>query len=109
MPSLNQIKGSFSEDTALRYFQSQGYEFIARNVSLAGIEVDLIFKKQNVYYIIEVKSENLWSFDRPVSYKQVDRLKKAVEVFSDAKQASVRLFTAIVCKKDVQVYPLDDD
>ena len=45
MPSLDQIKGSFSEDTALRYFQKQGYEFIARNVSIAGIEVDLIFKK----------------------------------------------------------------
>ena len=105
---VEHIKGRTSEDTALNYFQSQGYEFIARNFSIFGIEVDLIFKKQNVYYIIEVKSENMWSFDRPVSYKQLNRLKKAAEIFSEDKQASVCLFAAIVQNKKVQVCRLDD-
>ncbi|MDE0152211.1 MAG: YraN family protein [Bdellovibrionales bacterium] len=105
---IDHIKGRISEDTALNYFENQGYNFVARNYSICGIEVDLIFKKQGVYYIVEVKSENIWSFEHPISYRQMKRLKKAVEVFSETKQVSVQLLVAIVQNKEVQVYSLDD-
>ena len=108
MPSLDQIKGSSAEDTALRYFQNLNYRLVARNFSIAGIELDLILKKQDVYYIVEVKSDNLWRTLRPVSKKQMDRIQKGAEILSDAQQASVRILTAIVCGRKVQVYPLDD-
>ncbi len=108
MPSLDQIKGSSSEDTALRYFQHLNYKLIARNFSIAGIELDLILKRRGVYYIVEVKSNNLWRTLRPVSKKQMDRIKRAAEILSDARQASVLILTAIVRGSEVQVYPLDD-
>ena len=104
------MKGRVSEDTALSYFKNQGYSFVARNYSISGIEVDLIFKKQDVYYIIEVKSENIWSFEHPIRYRQMNRLKKAVEIFSETKQVSTQLLVAIVQNEseEVQVYSLDD-
>jgi len=105
---VDHIKGQASEDTALNYFQNQGYNFVARNYSISGIEVDLIFKKQDVYYIVEVKSENMWSSDHPVSYRQKERLKRAVEIFSQVNQCSVQLLVAIVQNKEVQIYNLDD-
>lgn len=108
MVYADHIKGRASEDTALKYFQNQGYTFIVRNFSIFGIEVDLIFKKENTYYIVEVKSENIWSINRPISHKQMTRLKKASEMFSAEKQSSVRLFVAIVQNKKVEVYSLDD-
>lgn len=108
MVYVDHIKGRTSEDTALNYFQNQDYDFVARNYSISGIEVDLIFKKQGVYYIVEVKSENMWSFDHPVSYRQMKRLKKAVEIFSEISQVSVQLLVAIVQNKEVQVYNLGD-
>ncbi len=109
MEYLDHIRGRVSEDTALAYFQNCGYKFVARNFSIAGIEVDLIFKQQGVYYIVEVKSENIWSTQRPVHYKQLNRLKRAAELLSEEKQASVRLLVALVYNSKVQVYSLDDD
>ena len=105
---IDHIKGRASEDTSLNYFENQGYKFVARNYPISGIEVDLIFKKKDVYYIVEVKSENMWSFEHPISYRQMKRLKKAVEIFSEVQQASVQLLVAIVQNKEVQVYTLDD-
>ena len=109
MMYVDHVKGRASEDTALNYFLEQGYDLVAKNYLVAGIEVDLIFKKENVYYLVEVKSHNLWSAKWPVSYKQMNRLKRAAEIFSDHKQeASVRLVVAIVQGKRVQIDSLDD-
>ena len=108
MVSLDHIRGRLSEDKALSYFQEKGYHLIAKNYSVAGIEIDLIFKKENVYYIVEVKTHNLWSDKYPVSYKQMNRLKRAAEIFSDAQQASVRILIAIVQGEKVQIDSLDN-
>ena len=110
MPSLNQIKGKKYEDRALEYFQNQNYELIYRNVLIEGVEVDLVLRKNNTYYIVEVKSDNSWRLENPLSYKQLHRLKRAALALSETSQCSTRLLLALVNNKNqVQTYFLDDE
>lgn len=109
MPSLNQIKGRACENFALKYFQNQGYELIFRNVSIGNVEVDLVLKKDQTYFIVEVKSDNLWRMEHPLPYKQLFRLKKATQNLSEASQSSARLIIAFVKGEKIQIYPLDEE
>ncbi len=107
MPSIDQLKGQACERTALKHFSHLGYEFVAQNVFLYGIEVDLIFKKCGVYYIVEVKSDNIWRMESPLSHSQRMRLEKASHLFSEYSQKPVRLWIAFVKKEKVRIYSLD--
>ena len=110
MPSLQQLKGIASEDKAWKYFQSKNYQLIACRKSVAGVEVDLILKKDDVYYMVEVKTDNRWRMESPLPFKQLQRLKKAAEFFSHAFQCSTRLVMAVVkLSGSVEVYPLDEE
>ena len=110
MPSVNQIKGRLREDQALKYFQSKKYKLISRNTKIQNTEIDLLLKKDETYFIIEVKSKNIWREQNPVSYKQLARLKKAAHILNETSTGSTRLLAAFVDSKgQVEVYPLDED
>ena len=110
MLSPQQLKGLASEEKALKYFQRKNYQLIACRKSVAGVEVDLILKKDDVYYMVEVKTDNLWRMESPLPFKQLQRLKKAAEVFSSTLQCSTRLVMAVVkLSGPVEVYPLDEE
>ena len=108
MPSIDQVKGRTCEDMALQYFLRKGYKFVARNVFIYGIEVDLIFEKQEVYYVVEVKSDNIWRMEHPLSYSQKIRLEEITKLLSEYTQKSVRLWIAFVRKETVRIYSLDE-
>lgn len=73
----------------------------------AGVELDLIFKKDH-YKIIEVKS--IRHFDE-VSFrvhpKQIQRLLFAREILQETKQSAVELEFAFVCKEEILYLPVE--
>ena len=107
MPSIDQLRGKVCENTALKYFLGRGYQCVMQNTSLYGVEVDLLLKKEDTYYIVEVKSDNLWRREHPLSSFQKKRLEKVAQLFSDYTQKSTRLWIAFVNGKKVSLYSLD--
>ena len=102
-------KGKLSEERAWKYFENKGYQLIDRNVQLYGVEVDLILEKNNTLYIVEVKTNNLWRLECPLSSIQRNRLKEVALTLSNSRQCAVRLFLAVVSRnKQVQIFSLDD-
>ena len=108
MPSLDQIKGRAFESQALNYFQNHGFKLLSRNYKIGPIEVDLIFKKDQVYYIVEVKSDNAWRSLAPLSHSQRERLNQAASWLSESTGQAVRLLIAFVSHSQIKIYPLDD-
>ena len=104
----NQAKGILNENLAWNFFQKKEYQLIKKNFSFDGVELDLILKKEDVFYIVEVKSNNLWRLEHPLSFSQQTRLKKSALKWSETYQCATRLLLAIVQKnKKVQIFPLD--
>ena len=108
MPSLDQIKGRAFENQVLNYFQNRGFHLVAKNYKIGRVEVDLILKKDQVYYIVEVKSDNTWREFSPLSYNQKKRLSHAALGLSESTGHAVRLWIAFAKENQVKVYPLDD-
>lgn len=55
--------GNIWEEIAKKYLEWKGYFFIESNYQIKGWEIDLIMKKENITYFIEVKyrkNENYW-------------------------------------------------
>lgn len=72
----NQTIGQNSEDEVKRLFLARGFEFLAQRIKIHKSEVDLIFSKNNVVKLIEVKSlSHEWRvFDR-ISERQMNKLR----------------------------------
>ena len=71
-------KGEICEKSALSFFQKKGWELVAKNQRLEGVEVDLILEKPDSYMLVEVKSDNLWRREHPLQQKTK---KQAVKSF----------------------------
>ena len=92
-------KGEICEKSALSFFQKKGWELVAKNQRLEGVEVDLILEKPDSYMLVEVKSDNLWRREHPLSKKQKNRLLKAFSSFCEQHKKPVQIQLAIVDKK----------
>ena len=86
-----QLKGHQSEQAALDYFQYElsGYELLAQNQRVIGVEVDLLFQKAGVIHVVEVKT---YREGFPlISKTQLKRLKRVAVALSSRHRSSVRL------------------
>ena len=106
----NKIIGQRCEAIALQYFQENHYQLVAKNTRFYGVEIDLLLKKDQTYYMVEVKSNNVWRLEKPLTKKQTERLQAASSYFSEENQCSTRLMLALVTRstKKTQIYSLDD-
>ena len=58
--------GFAGEDLACRYLERNGYQIVERNKSYPRIcEIDIIAKKKNKYYFVEVKTRKTDAFGIP--------------------------------------------
>ncbi len=94
----NQKKGAFCEDTALAFFQKQGWQLHGRNQKVVGVEIDLIMKKPKSWLLVEVKSDNAWRREQPMSRRQRERLSRAFSAFCERSDQPVQILLAIVDK-----------
>ena len=109
MTSSDQKKGKLSEDCAWKYFENKGYRIVHRNVRLYGVEVDLLLEKNKTFYIVEVKTNNVWRLEIPLSPVQRTRLTEVALALSNRWQCAVRLILAVVHQnKHVQIFALDN-
>lgn len=77
--------GTLGESIAKKYLKEKGYKICFENINFSNQEIDIIAKKQNYYYIIEVKTSSEKSTSEPEDYinsKKLSNLKKAAYLFS---------------------------
>lgn len=68
--------GKFGEDTAVKYLQSKKYKIIARNVRNKAGEIDIVAKKGDELYLIEVKARKNITYGYPEEYVTKNKLQK---------------------------------
>lgn len=80
----NKLLGTFGEDMACSYLESNGYRIIERNFSCKAGEVDIIAMEGDTIAFIEVKcrtSTNYGSPSEAVSYYKQNRIVKTALFF----------------------------
>ena len=93
-------KGQQAEEIALQFFKKQNWQLVQRNQKIAGVEIDLIFyNKTKAWLLVEVKSDNKWRQDVPMSRIQRERLLKAWSYFCQQHNEPVQMQLAIVGDK----------
>lgn len=101
-------KGKWCEEKALAFFQKKGWKLRAKNQRLKGIEIDLILEKPNFYLLVEVKSDNLWRREFPISIKQKRRLQQAFSIFCEQHDKPVQIQLVIVDRKNnIHIFDFD--
>lgn len=73
--------GLWGENIAQDYLNNKGYRFITKNHKEGRFELDIIFKYEQQYIFIEVKTRNeSWGqiSDNYLSSRQTNNLKKAI-------------------------------
>lgn len=79
--------GIQGEEEATKYLKKQGYVIVAKNVKIAGVEVDVIVKKSNLLVFVEVKTRNGIIFGRGIEAIDKRRQKRYIR--------AAKAFTAI--------------
>jgi len=75
-------KGYKFEDIAKKYFEDQGYEFVAKNFTMRWGEIDLIFKNKDEYIFVEVKGvDRVEDITDYITNKKLKSLKKTIQYF----------------------------
>ena len=77
--------GNASETAAAEYLQAQGYEILDRNWKTKICEIDIVAKRDDVYFFVEVKHrKNDESGDglAAITPKKLAQMKKAVELYA---------------------------
>ena len=100
-------KGRLCEQQALAFFEERGWRLVAQNQRVKGVEIDLILQKPSAFLLVEVKSDNAFRKDHPLSREQKQRLQKAFTVFCEQQKKPVYIQLAIVGKAQVSVFDLE--
>lgn len=77
--------GDASETAAAEYLQAQGYEILDRNWKTKICEIDIVAKRDNIYFFVEVKHrKNDTSGDglAAITPKKLAQMKKAAELYT---------------------------
>ncbi len=77
--------GSTGEEAAREYLLSKGYEIIAHNLRLVGVELDIIARSNDILCFIEVKTRLSDSWGRPeefVDTRKQKRILRAASLFA---------------------------
>ncbi len=112
-------KAAAAEDAVARYLWLRGYRIVARNVLSRAGEIDIVARKRNTLYIIEVRSYVMGN-PRPsvgLSQDKMRRLLRAGQLFQrrrpELAACSLAIYLAEVCftaadKIDsIAIHPLD--
>lgn len=94
-------RGLDSEKIVLNFYQKKGYELLGQRVKTPFAEVDLIFQTpQGHALMVEVKTSNLSEFQNyRISYKQKNRLLRALQFLSVRLDVLIEVHWAFVTKE----------
>jgi len=91
---IKKIIGKLGELVAKKFLISQNYIFLESNYRWTGGEIDLILKENEEIVFVEVKTRTsleLISANETVSYKQIEKIKKTINVYSQKNKSINRL------------------
>lgn len=90
-------RGLKSEEIVIQELESKRYQLLFRRKKIWGVEFDLIFEKDDVKYLIEVKSlgprsslENRWP------WRQKSRFYKVAQIISENPKYNAQFKLAVV-------------
>lgn len=103
------VKGRWAEDQALSYFIDRGFVLWARNFRTPFAEVDLVFEKDDVLMLVEVKFLSDWEqIPHRVHPRQLARFKRASTfLLNELGYSELQICWAFVLKNG-QVFIIDD-
>lgn len=85
----NKQKGAAGEELACRYLERNGYEIVERNKSYPKIcEIDIIAKRKNKLYFVEVKTRKTDAFGLPgdaVDCRKLAHIRQGVKLYMHEK------------------------
>ncbi len=76
--SEKQKIGELGEDQAVLFLMKQGFSIIDRNVSNKFGEIDIVAKKDHIYYFFEVKSGKRGGFINPADNFTPTKVRKCI-------------------------------
>ena len=90
----NTEKGYLGETIVIKYLENRGYKLVERNYRKPWGEIDLVFLKDKIIHIVEVKSVTCEIISKNVSYEKLsfnpednmheekrNRLKRVIETY----------------------------
>ena len=104
---MKKNRGKYCEEIARIYFQKRGWILWAQNKRIAGVEIDFIFNSPQAFLLVEVKSDNQWRREHPVSKKQKQRLRQAFMAFCEVRQEKPSFFEIVFVDKKNQLHIFD--
>lgn len=89
--ALHLKKGQWAESQVLEYFLKRGYSLIKANLKTSLAQIDYIFRFENKFYVVEVKSLSLnFPLESRVCWKQKRRLRRARAALADFYQKKLQ-------------------
>lgn len=103
-------KGLWGEALVLEYFLARDFEFIQKRKKIFGVEIDLLFKKTNIFYFIEVKClgehsslEGRWP------RRQKQRFLRVASILAESSKLDCRFIFAVVrVDQSVEVFSIEE-
>jgi putative endonuclease len=87
-------RGEAGEALAAAYLELIGCRILARNIRLAGVEVDLVVEEGRCHVVVEVKMRNRTDYGgaaQAVDHKKQARLARAARVLASEGAESIRI------------------
>ena len=105
--------GIIAEDAALLYLKQLQFTILARNIKFYGVEIDILCKKQDIYFLFEikrVKKLNYRSGYLAFSHKQQNRYKNAmIRWYTDIQKVSYTSIGLIVYDEHLNILDFYDN
>ena len=83
MANISKNIGDAGEDIAARFLESKWYEILEKNFRVRGWEIDLIAKKEEKYFFVEVKFRKNLDFSHPLELFDFRKAKPFMRAFFD--------------------------
>ena len=94
-------KGFIKENTVVQYLKNQGWAILYQNKKILGVEIDILAKKEQEHFLIEVKSITKDDhLEKILKSKQKERLKKVAQSLCEDFPKGLRLLLATVDSKN---------
>ena len=81
MANISKNIGDAGEDIAARFLESKWYEILEKNFRVRGWEIDLIAKKEEKYFFVEVKFRKNSDFSHPLELFDFRKAKPFMRTF----------------------------
>lgn len=101
-------RGQIAEKRVVQELIKKGFRIVGCDVSYWGVQVDVVCKKENVIYLVEVKTlKNRAYAHLRLSQFQHQRLLQVADNLAACDQSRVELWLAFVdCKNAVEMIPV---